>query len=131
LNAYPDGDAPELPQDSELSALKERLRRHLIGLAQAGRLTTYRELAGFLGLRPPQTIHQVTGLLEMLMAEDAKAGRPLLAAICVGRLRGDLPAPGFFLAAGALGLFDGAPEDPQAREFHQRELGRLFDLYRG
>lgn len=124
------GGAPELPPDSELSASKERLRRHLIGLAQAKRLTTYKELAGYLGLRPPQTIHRVTGLLEMLMAEDAKPGRPLLAAVCVGRLRGSLPAPGFFLAAGALGLFDGVPDGPQADEFHQRELGRLFDLYR-
>lgn len=83
------------------------------------------------GLRPPQTIHQVTGLLEILMAEDAKAGRPLLAALCVGRLHGGIPAPGFFLTAGALGLFDGVPENPNAREFHQRELGRLFNLYRG
>lgn len=118
------------PQGGEAGMLKERLRRHLIGLAQGGNFTTYRELALQLGLRPPQTIRQVTALLETLMAEDAEAGRPLLAAICVGRLRGDLPAAGFFLTAEELGLYDGAPEGPRAREFHLKELGRLFAFYR-
>jgi hypothetical protein len=119
-----------MPQSGEAGMLKKRLRQHLIGLAQGRKLTTYGELAGRLGLKPPQTIRQLTDLLEILMAEDAKAKRPQLAAICVGRLRGNLPAPGFFLAAEALGLFEGEPEGSQAREFHLKELNRLFDLYR-
>lgn len=120
-----------MAQSDENGALRDRLRRHLIELVRAGRLATYKELAEYLGLKPPQTIHQLTRLLEILMAEDAAAGQPLLAAICVGRLRGNLPAPGFFLAAGTLGLFEGMPEEPRAREFHLRELGRLADFYNG
>ena len=76
---------------------------------------------------PPQTVHRVAGLLEKLMAEDAEAGRPLLAALCVGRLRHGLPAPGFFMAAEALRLFEGGPA---ARDFHTRELACAFDYYR-
>lgn len=118
------------PQGDEADALKGCLRRHLIELARIGQPATYKELAEYLGLKPPQTIHRVSGLLEMLMAEDAEAGRPLLAAMCVGRLRGDLPAPGFFLTAEALGLFDGAPDERRAREFHLRERERLSEFYR-
>lgn len=58
------------------------------------------------------------------------AGRPLLAALCVGRLRHDLPAPGFFMTAEALRLFEGGPEGPVARDFHLPELARVFDFYR-
>lgn len=75
------------------------LRRVLIEQARTGTLVTYKELAGRLGLAPPQTIHQLTGLLEKLMAEDAEANRPLLATLCVGRLRHNVPAPSFFMAA--------------------------------
>ncbi len=109
--------------------LKDRLRLVLVEQAQTGRPVSYRELADRLRLAPPQTIHQVTGALEMLMAEDRAAGRPLLAAFCVGRLGGDLPARGFFMAAQALGLFAGDPEGQEARDFHHRELGRALDFY--
>ncbi|MBN9548957.1 MAG: hypothetical protein J0H31_08775 [Alphaproteobacteria bacterium] len=109
--------------------LKDRLRQILIELAQTETLVTYKDLAERLCLMPPQTIHRAAGLLENLMAEDAEAGRPLLAALCVGRLRNDLPARGFFMTAEALGLFAGAPEGPAARDFHIRELARVFDFY--
>lgn len=83
-----------------------------------------------LGLMPPQTIHQLTCMLEQLMAQDTAAGQPLLAALCVGRLRRNLPGPGFFMTAKELGLYAGSPDGPEAREFHQRELARLYELYR-
>jgi len=116
--------------EPEAVVLQGRLREILIALARTGTLATYRELAERLDLVPPKTIHRVTGLLEMLMAEDAEAGRPLLAALCVGRLRSGLPAPGFFMTAEALGLFTGAPEGAEARDFHARELRRVFEFYR-
>ena len=102
------------------------LRRILVEQARTGTLVTYRELAGRLGLMPPQTIHQLTGLLEKSTAEDAEAGDPLLAALCVGRLRHNMPAPGFFMVAEALGLFMSDPEGPEARDFHERELARVL-----
>lgn len=107
----------------------ERLRQILIGQAGAQTLVTYKSLADQLGLLPPNSIHQLTRLLERLMAEDAAAGRPLLAALCVGRLRRNLPAPGFFETATRLGLYAGAPEGPEARTFHAHELARVFATY--
>jgi hypothetical protein len=50
-------------------------------------------------LTPPQTIHRITQALEVLMAEDAAAGRPLLAALCISRSQQRLPARGFFVTA--------------------------------
>jgi len=119
-----------LSGNDDAHVLKDRLRRILIELAQTETVVTYRDLAERLGLMPPQTIRRAVGVLEKLMAEDAEAGRPLLAALCVGRLRHALPAPGFFMTAEALGLFAGAPEGPVARDFHVRELARAFDFYR-
>lgn len=119
---------PPLPGNDD--ALKDRLRQILIELVQTETVATYRNLAERLGLMPPKTVHRVARLLEKLMAEDAEAGRPLLATLCVGRLRHGLPAPGFFMAAEALRLFKGAPEGPVARDFHVCELARVFDYYR-
>jgi hypothetical protein len=119
------------PSSSDVAgSLMEQLRRVLAEEARSGTLVTYRELAERLGLMPPQTIHQLTGLLEVLMAEDAAADRPLLAALCVGRLHRNLPAPGFFVTAEMLGLFMGDPEGPEAKDFHDRELARVFSMYR-
>jgi len=70
--------------------LKERLRQALIDQAQTGNLTTYKELADRLGLEPPQTIHLIGEALETLIEDDVAAGRPMLAALCVSKMR-----PGF------------------------------------
>ncbi|MCW5711469.1 hypothetical protein J2Y63_006980 [Shinella sp. BE166] len=109
--------------------LKDRLRVVLIEQARTGEPVTYRELADRLGLTPPQTIHRVAQALEVLMAEDALAGRPLLAALCVSRLQQRLPARGFFVTAEALGIFAGDPEGLEARNFHEREFQRTLALY--
>ena len=61
--------------------LKERLRQALIDPSQAGNPTTYKELADGLGLELPQTIHRIVVALEILMADDVAAGRPMLAAL--------------------------------------------------
>ncbi len=90
--------------------------------AQPGTVT-YAAAAAALGLQPPGTIAQVAALLETLMAEDAAAGRPFLAARVVSRATG-APAPGFYQTAARLGRADvdaaaeraalsGAPEAPK------------------
>lgn len=109
--------------------LKDRLRVVLIEQARTGEPVTYRELAFRLGLTPPQTIHRVAQALEVLMAEDVMAGRPLLAALCVSRSQQRLPARGFFVTAEALGVFAGDPEGSEARNFHERELQRTLALH--
>ncbi|MQU92855.1 hypothetical protein GHK44_00180 [Sinorhizobium meliloti] len=109
--------------------LKDRLRVVLIEQARTGEPVTYRELADRLGLTPPQTIHRVAQALEVLMAEDVMAGRPLLAALCVSRLQHRLPARGFFVTVKALGVFAGDPEGSETRIFHEREFQRTLALY--
>lgn len=100
----------------------DRLRAWL--QAQPG-VVTYAAAAAALGLRPPGTIQQVAALLEALMAEDAAAGRPFLAARVVSRATG-APAPGFNDTAARLGragvdaaaeraALPGAPEAPKPR----------------
>lgn len=87
------------------------LEARLATLAASGQTITYGALARDLGLTGPGTIARLTTALEALMELDAAAGHPLRAALCRGRLTGDLPAPGFFDKARALGL---SPDDPAA-----------------
>lgn len=110
--------------------MKEQLRRVLVEQAVAGTTLTYAELAGLMGFTPPGAIHRVGDLLEVLMQEDAAAGRPLLAASCVSRARRTLPARGFFMVAAQLGLFDGDAEGPAAAAFHGTQLRRVREFYR-
>lgn len=113
----------------EYGMLKDRLRELLMDQARTASLVTYKELADRLGLTPPQTIHRVTQALEVLMAEDVVAGRPLLAALCVSRLQQRLPAHGFFATAEALGAYTGNPEGSEARRFHETEFQRALVCY--
>ncbi len=76
------------------------LEARLAALAAAGQTITYGALARDLGWR----IAELTQALEVLMDIDARAGAPLRAALCEGRLNGGLPAQGFYEKATALGL---------------------------
>lgn len=100
---------------------QRRVREILSAVAARGATVTYRELAGALGLEPPGVIRRVAALLEESMTEDARAGRPFLAAVVVSQAEG-LPRRGFFEQAAALGRFRGAPEGAAARDFFQAEL---------
>ena len=122
-------ELPRIEKHDWSCMLKERLRQALIDQAQTGTTTTYKELADRLGLEPPQTIHRLGEALETLMKDDVTANRPLLAALCVSKLRPGIPARGFFLAAKVLGLFSGDPTGPEARAFHADELQRVLSFY--
>jgi hypothetical protein len=63
------------------------------------------------------------------MKEDVVANRPMLAALCVSKMRPGIPARGFFLAANVLGVFSGDPSGPEARAFHAYELQRVLSFY--
>ncbi len=102
------------------------LRPHLERLARERRTETYQDVARALAVEPPKTIHQVTQALETTMAEDASAGRPLLAATVVSRTREGLPAPGFFAKAVELGRYAGPERGAEAADFHARELEAVF-----
>lgn len=84
---------------------------------------TYLQAADAIGIEPPQRIHKLARLVEILLKEDVEAGRTPLAALVVSRVRGGLPAPGFFERARRLGIF--SEQDP--RQFHENLLKSLFN----
>ena len=129
---------PFMPEDLRVAtstdgnphqAIASRLRRHLQKIAAQRVPTTYQELAMALGLTPPHTIHQVTDALEHLMAEDAATDRPFIAAIAISKVRGGLPAPGFFDCARRLGRFVGDEAGPEAWAFHAREFNDALEFW--
>jgi hypothetical protein len=109
-------------EDNTPEALAHQLRAHLQAIAKQGNPITYGEAARVLRLVPPNTIHQVTAALERLMADDAAADRPFIAAMVISKARGGMPAPGFFEDAGRLGRFAGDPAGPEAWAYHAREF---------
>lgn len=101
------------------------LEARLAQLAASGQTITYGALARDLGLTGPGMIARLTQGLEMLMERDAAACAPLRAALCAGRLNGDVPAAGFFDKAAALGCV--GLDDPAG--FVTKERKRLFTLH--
>ncbi len=78
----------------------KRLEERLASLARAGETITYGALARELDLR----MADLTAQLESLMEIDAAQEKPFRAALCAARLSPEnLPAPGFFAKAAALG----------------------------
>lgn len=122
----PDGTAHEIPPpreraaaDTANAALATRIRAHLQALPEGRLPITYGRLARALGLYLPGSIRQVTAALETTMHEDARAGRPFIAARAVGRGSG-LPGRGFFDLAQRLGRGPRATETDDA--FYRRML---------
>ena len=111
--------------------LSDRVRSDLKGLARERETTTYRHLAQALDLRPPNTIHQLTKVLEDLMREDHENGVPVMAALVVSTVRNGLPAPGFFWLACELGRYDGSESGPAAKAYHAAELKRAWNHWSG
>jgi|ADGO01.1.fsa_nt_gi hypothetical protein len=101
-----------------LAALRTQLRR----VAAQATTITYQALATELQLQPPNTIHQLTTLLEASMQEDAQADRPFIAALVVSKRPPYLPGRGFFQYAAELGRFSGI--ESEAAAFHAHELAR-------
>ena len=108
-----------------------RVREFLESLAKRRILITYRELAKALQILPPHSIQRVTEGLERLMEEDAAADRPFIAALAISKMRGGLPAPGFFDCARRLGRFAGDPDSQDAWSFHAAELNSVFARWSG
>ena len=87
-----------------------------------GETVTYQNLATTLGLVPPNTIHQVTTVLENLMADDVAHDRPMIAAMVVRKGAVGMPARGFFDKAAELGRFEGDPMGDAAEAFYRAEF---------
>ena len=76
------------------------LEARLAELAATGQTASYGALSRELGLR----MRDLTAALEALMEQDARAGQPLRAALCKGKLSQELPAQGFFMKCAELGI---------------------------
>ena len=124
-----DSAATTIIADNTPETLARRLRAHLQALATLRLPITYQEVGKGLLLSPPNTIHQATEALEQLMAEDAVADRPFIAAMVISKWRDGLPAPGFFDCAARLGRFAGDATGPGARVFHAIELNAVLALW--
>lgn len=111
--------------------LHRRLRAELRRIARDRATITYADLAVRAGVPPPHTIHRLTGALEDLAREDAAAGRPLLAALAVGRGAAAVPGRGFFLLIGDLGVYAGPDRGPDAAAWHAAECIRAWDHWGG
>ena len=109
--------------------LPERIRAYLTELARHSGTITYRDLAKALEVQPPNTIHQVTDALELLMQEDCANGAPFLAAMVVSKVRNGLPAAAFFSFARSLGRFRGSDTGPEAQAYHAGELKSAWDCW--
>ena len=106
-----------------------QLRAHLQALATRRLPITYQEAAKALLLSPPNMIRQVIGALEQLMAEDAAADLPFIAAMVISKTRSGVPAPGFFHCAARLGRFAGDATGLDACAFHAVEINTAFDFW--
>ncbi|MDZ4811644.1 MAG: hypothetical protein SGI99_03405 [Pseudomonadota bacterium] len=124
-----DSAATTIVADNTPETLARQLRAHLQARATQRSPITYHEAAKALRLSPPNTIHQVTQALEQIMAEDAAADRPFIAALVIGKSRDGLPAPGFFDCAARLGRFAGDAAGPDAWVFHAAQLDAVVALW--
>lgn len=88
----------------------------------AKRQITYQALAEAAKIPPPHRINKLTTWLEILIAEDAQAGRPVRAACVVSKVRG-MPAPGFFTCCHTHGLL---AEKSDTESFYLRTLTALM-----
>jgi len=127
-----DGTAHEIPAPRAAikaaaagTALRDRIRAHLIGLSAADVPLTYGQLARDLGLFMPGSIAKVTQALEATMVEDAESGAPFLAALVVSKV-GDGATRGFHQQARALG--HGPADGESDSAYHRREFRSASSL---
>lgn len=112
------------------NALLATLRQTLAACARAGETIPYRDLAQRVAFTGPHAIHRLTLLLEAMIREDHAAGRPLLAALAVGRAQNGIPGRGFFQLLVELGRYHGPDQGPEAAACHTRELEQALIHWR-
>ena len=105
---------------------KRRAEMALASARQANQIITYAELADAAAIPNPRRIYKLTKWLENIVRRDHAAGEPLRAALVISRKRGGLPAPGFFLLCGELGLYQGAVSGQRAIQFHKATITNLL-----
>ena len=115
-----------LDQNNADTSWQHRAELTLASVQQNNRTITYAELANAARIPNPHRIHKLTEWLENSMREDYAAGKPLRAALVISRNRDGLPAPGFFILCGELGLYRGDVSGQNAAHFHQTTITKLW-----
>ena len=115
-----------LDQSNDNTSWQRRAEMALASARQANLTITYAELADAAAIPNPHRIHRLTAWLENSMRRDHAAGEPLRAALVISRKRGGLPAPGFFILCGELGLYQGAVSGQHAVQFHKTAITNLW-----
>ena len=113
-------------QNNASTSWQHRAEMALNAALQAGQTITYAELADAATIPKPQRIHKLTVWLESTMRKDHADGKPLRAALVISRNRSGLPAPGFFMLCGELGLYDGSGSGESAVHFHRTSINDLW-----
>jgi hypothetical protein len=117
----------EEPEIAIPPGLVDAIEARLTTLVARRETTTYLALAEALRVAPPHHLRKVMRALEVLASRHHEAGRPLLAALVVSRVRAPIPAPGFFAHLTSLGAYAGPEEGDAARRWHEAELARIFE----
>ena len=113
-------------QNNADTSWQRRAEMALATTQLANQTITYAELADAAKIPNPHRIHKLTEWLENSMRRDHAAGDPLRAALVISRKRDGLPAPGFFLLCGELGLYQGAVSGQEAVQFHKTAIANLW-----
>jgi hypothetical protein len=113
-------------QNNADTSWQRRAEMALATAKQANKTITYAELADAASIPNPHRIHKLTEWLEKSMRIDYAAKEPLRAALVISRKRGGLPAPGFFILCGELGLYQGAVSGQHAVQFHKTAITNLW-----
>ena len=115
-----------LSQNNASTSWQHRAEIALNAALKAGQTITYAELADAATIPKPQRIHKLTAWLESAMRKDHADGKPLRAALVISRNRSGLPAPGFFILCGELGLYEGSKSGESAAQFHRTLINDLW-----
>ncbi len=115
-----------LDQNNANTSWQRRAEMALATAQRANQTITYAELADAASIPNPHRIHKLTEWLENSMRQDHAAGKPLRAALVISRSRSGLPAPGFFMLCGELGLYKGAASGQHAVQFHKTAITNLW-----
>jgi len=118
---------PETSNPRHPGRLVGLARRVLARQAGQGSPILYRQFAELLDLNPPGAISRAGEILEILIAEDHHAGKPLLSSLVVGKT--GIPRTGFFRQARKLGRYAGPDSGPEAEVFFRRELAAAVACY--
>ena len=122
-----DGSKDQVSDQNNVdNSWQHRAEMALATAQRANQTITYAELANAAKIPNPHRIHKLTKWLENSMRMDHEAGKPLRAAMVISRNRGGLPAPGFFILCGELGLYQGAVSGQHAVHFHKTAITNVW-----